>query len=177
MGEVLEVTALSGYADAIGRWLWAMQAVRRKTLALVEGLDPATLDWQGPDGGDNAISSLLYHIALVEMSWLFMDVRGEELPPSVKSDFPYDMGSAQKGLTPVLGVSLDEHLVRLARSRSVFLGALREMTLDDWRRLRSPEDEDYQVAPEWAVFHLVEHEAGHAYQISSIKRRATRFLP
>lgn len=32
MGEVLQVTALPVYPDEIGRWLWAMQALRRRTL-------------------------------------------------------------------------------------------------------------------------------------------------
>jgi hypothetical protein len=48
-------------------------------------------------------------------------------------------------------VPLEEHLGRLARSRSVFLETLREITLDDWRRVSSPDDEDYDVTPERAV--------------------------
>jgi hypothetical protein len=176
MKEVLQVTALSGYPDEIGRWLWAMQALRSRTLELVEGLDQATLDWEGPDGRDNAIGSLLYHIALVEMSWLHFDLLlQKELPPAVKSDFPFDMGSAQAGLTRVPNVSLGDHLGRLERSRSIFLDAFRGMALDDWRRLRSPSDEE-EVTPEWVVFHLVEHEAGHGFQISAIKGRAGRFF-
>ena len=63
---------------------------------------------------------------------------------------------------------------RLARSRKVFLETFREIPGEEWRRLRSPEGEDYSVTPEWAVFHLVEHEAGHAFQISSLKARARR---
>jgi hypothetical protein len=43
-------------------------------------LDQQTLDWQGLDRSENSIGSLLYHIALVEMSWLFMDLLEEELP-------------------------------------------------------------------------------------------------
>jgi hypothetical protein len=174
--KVLEVTPLSDYPEEIGRWLWAMGAVRQKTLGFVEGMGQATLDWQGPDGRDNAIGSLLYHIGLAEMSWLYEDVLEREFPPGVKSDFPFPYAQAGVGLTPLLGVTLEEHLGRLARGRAVLLEALRHISLDDWRRLRSPEDVDYEVTPEWAVFHLVEHEAGHAYQISSTKRRASRFL-
>jgi hypothetical protein len=43
-------------------------------------LDQQTLDWQGLDRSENSIGSLLYHIALVEMSWLFMDLLEDELP-------------------------------------------------------------------------------------------------
>lgn len=177
MGEVLQVTALSGYPDEIGRWLWAMQELRRRTLELVEGLDQATLDWEGPDGRENAIGSLLYHIALVEMSWLHFDLLlQKEFPPEVKRDFPFDMGSAHAGLRRVPNVPLGEHLSRLERSRSIFLDAFRGMTLDDWRSLRSFGGDADQVTPEWVVFHLVEHEAGHACQISAMKRRAKRFF-
>jgi hypothetical protein len=51
---------------------------------------------------------------------------------------------------------------------------MRSILLDDWRRLRSPDDVDYRVTPEWAVFHLVEHEAGHSFQISALRSRAER---
>lgn len=174
MGEVLQVTALSGYPDEIGRWLWAMQETRRKTLELVQGLDQATLDWKGPDGRENSIGSLLYHLALVEMSWLHFDLLlRQDFPPEVKSDLPFEMGSAaHKGLTHVPDIALEEHLGRLERSRAIFLEAFRGMTLDDWRRLRHFGGDADHVSPEWVVFHLVEHEAGHACQISSLRRRA-----
>lgn len=174
MSEVLQVTALKGYPDEIGRWLWAMQALRHRTLKSIEDLDQATLDWEGPDGGDNAIGSLLYHIALTEMSWLYLDILQQEFPSEVKSDFPYDMVNPQGSLTRIRNVSLEVHIGRLERSRSIFLEAFRNITADDWRRLRSPEDVKYEVTPEWAVFHLVEHEAGHTFQISAIKQRANR---
>jgi hypothetical protein len=174
MKEVLQVTALSGYPEEIGRWLWSMQELRRKTLELVEGLDQATLDWEGSDGRDNAIGSLLYHLALVEMSWLHYDLLLlKEFPSEVKSDFPFEGWTAQSGMTSIPNVSLSDHLGRLERSRSIFLDAFRGMTLDDWRRLRSPSDEE-DVTPEWVVFHLVEHEAGHGFQISAMKRRAPK---
>jgi hypothetical protein len=176
MSEVLQVTPLSGYPDEIGRWLWAMQELRRSTLERALGLDQATLDWEGPDGRDNAIGSLLYHIGLVEMSWLHYDLLLlKEFPPAVKSDFPFEGWSAQTGLTRLPNVLLAEHLGRLERSRSIFLDAFRGMTVDEWRRLRTP-DGDEHVTPEWVLFHLVEHEAGHAFQISAMKGRAKRFF-
>ncbi|MDB4894246.1 MAG: hypothetical protein JWN15_508 [Firmicutes bacterium] len=176
MKEILQVTALSGYPDEIGRWLWSMQALRSGTLEMVEGLDQATLDWQGPDGRDNAIGSLLYHIARVEMSWLHYDLLLlKEFPPAVNSDFPFEGWSSPTSMMHVPNVSLADHLGRLERSRSIFLDAFRGMTVADWRRLRSPSPEE-DVTPEWVVFHLAEHEAGHQYQINAIKRRARHFF-
>jgi len=171
-----QVVPLAGYPPDIGRWLWALQDVRRITLGAVAGIDAATLDWRGPEGRENSIGSLLYHVAMVEMSWLFLDVLCEpSFPDDVKADFPFDMAS-NRGLTQVKGVAFEDHLARLERSRAVFLERLRGMTLDDFRHLRVPDEVDYEVTPEWAVYHLVEHEAGHAYQMRSLKRRGAKPL-
>jgi len=173
MRDVLQLIPLAGFETEIGRWLWALEEVRRQTLDSVMDLDPSTLDWAGAQGNENAIGSLLYHIALVEMSWLFMDIFERELPSEVVSLFPHAMATEGR-LTPVLGISLDAHLDRLRRSRGIFLETLRGMSVDDWHRLRSPKDAPYQVTPAWATFHLIEHEAGHAAQIRTLKARAHR---
>jgi hypothetical protein len=173
--RILQGQSLPGYPPEIGTWLWAMEAVRQRTLRLVEGLDQRTLDWEGLDARENGIGSLLYHIAGVEVGWLFIDILLQpDLPASLKVDFPFESRNAEGRLTPVLGVPLDEHLGRLTRSRRTFLDTFREIPAEEWRRLRHPDGEDYAVTPEWAVFHLVEHEAGHAFQISSLKARAKR---
>jgi DinB superfamily len=178
----LQITPLDGYDLEIGRWLWALQDVRRRyTVRLVKDLDPRLVDWEGPDGQENAIGSLLYHIAQVELGWLYGDLKGRtELPPTVKPDFPFPSRTPDRHhLTRVLGIPLTEHVARLDRSREVFLRELHGISSDEWRRLRRPPDfekDNYEVTPEWAVFHLIEHEAGHAFQISSLKARGTRML-
>jgi len=105
-----------------------------------------------------------------------IDIQEEEFPPAVRADFPYPMSDGEGRLTRVLDVPLAEHLGRLERSRAILLKAFRGMLPDEWRRPRHPGDVDYEVTPEWAVFHLVEHEAGHAFQISSLKARVARFF-
>jgi len=166
---------LPGYEPEIGNWLWAMQEVRRRTLRLVQALDQRTLDWEGLDERENAIGTLLYHIALVELAWLYEDILLQpELLDPLQSDFPFPMEDAEGRQTPVLGVPVEVHLERLARSRALFLETFKQVSAEEWRRLRYPGDVDYGVTPEWAVFHLVEHEAGHAFQISSLKARARR---
>lgn len=177
----LQIVPLEGYDPEIGRWLWALQEVRHRTLRLVKDLDERLVDWEGPDGQENAIGSLLYHIAHVEVGWLFGDVQGmTELPPVINPYFPFP-GREPDGnrLTRVSGVPIAEHVARLERSREVFLEELRGISPEEWRRLRRPpdfEEVNYEVTPEWAVFHLVEHEAGHAFQISSLKARGMRML-
>ncbi len=167
------VSPLPGCEPAVGRWLWALEEVRRRTLELAADLDQRTLDWEGPDGRENAIGSLLYHLALVEASWLFMDLLQQEIPSDISQHFPHD--GLQTGFARVLAVPLPEHLARLTLVRRALLEAISPMTLSEWRRLREPVDRPgYQVTPEWAVFHLIEHEAGHAAQISSLRARVAR---
>jgi hypothetical protein len=173
--RLLEVSPLEGYHADVGRWLWALQDVRRITRRAVDGLDVATLDWRGPDGSENSIGSLLYHVAGVEMGWLFIDVLGRPLPDDVKADLPFE-GWTDDALTHVGGLPLDQHLGRLERTRATFLEHVRGMDVPDFRRVNAPEGEEYEVTLEWVVYHLVEHEAGHAYQMRSLKRRAVQHL-
>lgn len=179
MVDQLEVIPLGGYPPEIGRWLWALQEVRQRTMRLIHDLDHRAIDWEGPDGLENAIGSLLYHIAGVEMDWLHLDIKGlTELPAAVKGDFPF-AGTEPDGrrLKRVLGVPLSEHIGRLSRSREFLLREFIEISAEDWRTLRpDPLAGKYQVSPEWVVYHLVEHEAGHGSQISSLKSRYARMM-
>jgi hypothetical protein len=172
----LQIDPLPAHDPEIGRWLWALEEVRDRTLRLVAGLDQRMLDWEGPDGRENAIGSLLYHIALTEMEWLFLDVLGQDLPTSLRNDFPYPAEDAQGRHSRVVGMPLGSHLTRMRQSRGILLNECREISPAEWRRPRLPIGEDYEVTPEWVIFHLVEHEAGHAFQISSLKARVSRLF-
>lgn len=170
MRETLAVKPFEGYPAEIGVWLWALEETRSGTKVHVDGLGQDVIDWAGPEDDENSIGTLLYHIAAVEMGWLHFDVLGqpERFP---EADFPFEPFSEGR-ITPVMGVPLADHLARLDRSRAIFLERIKEINLVDWSKLRSPEGEDYDVSPAWMVFHLVEHEAGHAAQIGVLKKRA-----
>jgi uncharacterized damage-inducible protein DinB len=174
MRTILESKPLEGYPTEIAVWLWAMQEAREKTKAYVKGISQDIVDWAGPDGNENSIGTLLYHIAAVEMGWLHFDVleRADLYP---EDELPLDPFTEGR-LTPFLSVSLEDHLARLDKCRAIFLERMKDMTVEDWSKLRSPEGEDYSVSPAWAVFHLVEHEAGHAAQIGVMKKRARSAL-
>ncbi|MEM7737077.1 MAG: DinB family protein [Deinococcota bacterium] len=176
MATVYQMHHLADYPQEIGGWLWGLEDARKRTKQVIRGLDQAVLDWQGEDDSENAIGSLLYHLALVEMAWLYEDVLCQ--PDATKDypqKYPWPMGSKGR-LSPVLGISLEEHIARLDTSRATFLEHLKTVTLDDWGRLRNPEDTDYQVSPAWVLFHLVEHEASHTGQMSIMKKRAQKAL-
>ena len=169
-----EVKPLPGFDPAAGRWLWAMEEARKRTLRLVQGLDQRALDWESPYSNDNAIGSLLYHIAEVEMGWLWGNVKGlTEMPPHILADFPFETEYEVTGrITTVRGVPREEHLARLEKSRSVFLEEVRGLTAAEWQTLQpDPLDDTYEATPEWILNHLIEHEMEHNEQISALVSR------
>jgi hypothetical protein len=177
--DQFRITPLEGPDPEIGRWLAALQDVRhRYTLRVVRDLDPRLIDWRGPDGQDNAIGSLLYHIAGVEMGWLWGEVLGHAAwPTEVRQLFGAHDPADEGRFIHVSGLPLADHLERLERTRAIFQREMARISIDDWRRLRlDPQEQAYEVTPEWVVFHLVEHEAAHAGQISAIKARGLRML-
>lgn len=165
---------LEGYEPAIGTWLWALQDTRRRTLDSFKGLDDQTVNWVPPDGANN-IGALLYHIAAVEMSWLYEDIlEGKPFPPEIDTLMKYNVREEDGKLTSVIVETLDIHLDRLLNCRQNFLSAFQGMSFDEFRRLRKTED--YEVTPEWVIHHLMQHEAEHRGQIGEIRGVAERAL-
>ena len=169
--ELKAMTPLPGSDPLVSSWLWGMEETRRGLLECVRDLDQSQLDWRGPADTDNSIGSLLYHVALIEMSWLYEDLLLAEPPAEVAERFPLDHRTPDGRLAHVEGVPLDEHLDRLAFTRRRFIAEVGPITLSDWNAVREPPDVDYAVSPAWIVFHLVEHEAGHLFEVRAVKRR------
>lgn len=48
------------------------------------------------------------------------------------------------------------------------------MTPADFHRGRA--GEDYDITPEWALYHLMQHEAEHRGQIMELRQRAEKVL-
>lgn len=175
--ERYEVSPVTGFDPAIGRWLWAMGEARKRTLGLIEGLDQGTLDYPSPYPNENTIGSLLYHIAEVEMGWLWGNIRGlTEMPPEVLAEFPFEPVCGETGrITVVAGVALEEHVARLEKSREVFLNEVKGLTAAEWQTLMpDPLDSTYEATPEWILYHLFEHEMEHNEQISALVSRLGR---
>ena len=157
----------------IGRWLWAFQDTRRRTLRELDGLTQTAVDWL-PGDNESSIGTVLYHIALIECAWLYTEVLEQPVPPTVLALFPYDHRDEQGRLTQVQGMTLNLHLRRLEKVRELSLEVYQQMSLLDFRRPRSLPD--YDVTPEWVLHHLIQHEAEHRSQIGSLRARAERRL-
>ena len=162
----LVVSALPGYEEEIGRSLWCLEDVRRTLLTGLKGVGQDILDAKMDER--QTIGSQLYHIALIEADWLYEEVLCTEWDADIRSLFPLDSRSEDGSNTHIEGQSLEEHLSRLKKVREVFLSHFRSMDLSDWRKVR--ELEQYDVTPEWVVYHLIEHEAHHRGQIFQLLR-------
>jgi uncharacterized damage-inducible protein DinB len=149
----------------IGRWLAAFEEVRRDTLAVVAEIPPEAIDRDPGDGGDT-LGTVLYHIALIEIDWVITDVldRGADISREL---IPYDDRQVDGRLEPVLGETLAQHLERLAEVRRIVVGALSAMTPDDYHRVHARATID--VAADWVVFHLIDHEVEHRVRLSRLR--------
>ncbi|MBD1382350.1 DinB family protein [Metabacillus arenae] len=165
--RALLVSPLPEYEEEISRWLWCLEDVRRTLITELTGISQSILDTKIDER--QTIGSLLYHIALVEADWLYVEVLGGEWDPEIRSLFPLEISSEDGSLIHIEGQSLEEHFYRLNKVREVFLSHFRSMDLTDWRKPRVLEH--YDVTPEWVVYHLIEHESHHRGQIFHLLRK------
>jgi len=166
--EHLIVDAHLSKEPEIGRWLWALQDARQRTLEELGRLTPEMIDWL-PGGNESSIGTVLYHIADIEADWLYVEVLEQPLPPEVAGLFPYPTRDEKGHLTQVQGFSLEQHLSRLEIVRGLLLDVYQPMDLPEFRRLRSLPN--YDVTPEWVLHHLMQHEAEHRSQIGGLRAR------
>jgi uncharacterized damage-inducible protein DinB len=167
--ERLVIVPPADVHQEIGRFLWMMEDVRAITKRCVEGISQAALDWV-PDPAANSIGTLLYHIAGVEVSWLYEEALAQPYPNDIVALFPYEDRDASGHLILVRGVGIAEHLARLDAVRAHFLAAYGAMTLEEFRYARPMPK--YDVTPEWIAYHLIEHEAGHRGEIATTRTLA-----
>jgi uncharacterized damage-inducible protein DinB len=159
--------ALPGYEPEIGRLIWMLEDTRRRTKEVLGGLSPEALDWT-PGATANSIGALLYHLAVIEADWLYVEVlEAESFPPDLVELFPEDVRDESDRLAAARGVSLMANLSRLDVVRGHLLAAYRGMTLAEFRRVR--ELPGYDVTPEWVLHHLMQHEAEHRGQIGLLR--------
>ncbi len=181
MSKTAAVEPAKGPPPEIGYSLWTLEETRRRTLTYVTWTDPSSgqvdeisteaLDML-PDGHRHSVATLLYHIAVFEMDWLYTDILGRpedeaRMLPGMDTEllpyFPHPILLPDRSYTPVVGESLQTHIDRLAASRQAFVRVLTGMDLDDFRAPRPTQAGP--VTPEWVIEHLSQHEAEHRGQI------------
>ncbi|MBA2374470.1 MAG: DinB family protein [Chloroflexi bacterium] len=155
-----------GNDPEVGRWLAALEDGRRDTLRELERVTPAMID-RRPDGPLESIGTILYHVALIEADWVATEILGLDGPPELAAMLPWPDRRPDGRLTPIEGLTLDEHLDRLAGVRAFALDRLRSMSAAEFHRVRSLTE--YDVAPDWVIHHLLQHEAEHRAHIAWIR--------
>ena len=150
-----EMLAVDGSSE-VEAALWRLEDARTRTLRVLEDVPGEFLD-QETQG--NTIGTILYHVALIETDWLFVEVLGEPVPPELKRLLPVEDRDEEGVLVAVRGESLEQHLARLREVRETLLSRLRTMTPEDFDRTR--EFPNYHVSPAWVLHHLAQHEAEH----------------
>lgn len=163
MSESLEVIALPGYQPEIGAALWRLEDTRNRTLRVLNDIPDEYID-QEMQG--KTIGTILYHIALIELDWLFSEILEEPISEALMNLFPEEVRDKEGVLTLIKGQTLAEHLSRLGEIRKILLDNLRGMTSDEFRRKRI--FPHYEVSPEWVLHHLSQHEAEHRGEIGSV---------
>lgn len=170
--DQLLILPLAGYDPLIARWLWLLTDIRQRTLEVLANMSESALDWR-PDDAANTIGTLLYHIVAIELDWLYVEIlERPDYGAAVAALLPYDIRERSGRLTPIYGESLERHLARMAASRQLLLDELRPMTAEEFYRVRR--FDAYDVTPEWVLYHLMEHEAGHRGEIAELRRQAER---
>ncbi|MFZ5814724.1 MAG: DinB family protein [Bacillota bacterium] len=162
----LVITLPEGFDPAIGPWVWELEEERARLKRAVADLTQEQLDH--PPAGGNSIGSLLYHIAAIELSWLYDEVLVAPYPDELTALFHADVRGEGNQLSQVTGQPVRQHLHRLDAVREQLLASYRSMDLADYRCPRSLPD--YQVTPEWVLFHLLRHEAQHLGQILLLRK-------
>src|SRR3954447_4360759 len=151
----------------VGRWLAALEDARRDTYRELERVSPDMVDWY-PDAPLNSIGSLLYHIALIEADWVAVEILElTENPSELAALLPWPDRDADHHLSRIDGRTLDEHRARLDGVREWVLEKLRPMTNAEFHRVRSLEQ--YDVSPDWAVHHILQHEAEHRAHVAWLR--------
>jgi uncharacterized damage-inducible protein DinB len=155
----------------LGRLLWAFEDTRTRSLAALDGIDQTELDWSEP-GIENTIGSVLYHIALIEADYLFMDILGIDYPdwPAWLEDaLPHPDRDDKGHLSVVRDVPLAAHLGLLERVRTEFLRLVAPLTTEEFHASRAIPEAGYEISPAWTLHHLMQHEAEHRGQITAIR--------
>ena len=167
------VEPLSGYAPEIGQVLSLLADARQRTMRCVDGLPSEAVDWElGPNF--HTIGSVLYHVAAVEVNWLYGLVLQQDMPIEIADWFPRTIVDDRANITPVKNISLDGHLYRLDKAHAILLTAFQGMSLEEFRRVRDVPR--MTVTAETVAQQLLQHEAEHRGQIMSLRTAAETFF-
>lgn len=170
MGEMKRRTIfpIPSREPEIGQWLGALEEARQRTKRAIANLDQTALD-AAPPGFPNSIGTLLYHIALIEADYLYIDVMGHDVyMPELQSLLPFPDRDDVGRLWVVTGAPLHEHIARLDAVRWQLIDHFSQMPLSDFEFERDYPEWSYTISPRWTLHHLMQHESEHRGEIGAL---------
>ncbi len=173
------LVAPEGFASReVARFLWQMDEQSRRLHQDTRGLSAEELGWQ-PRPGMNTIGMLLAHIAYAETHLAQVGLLGEE---TGHAQDVIDLTEEEEGMplaegappAPALaGKPLEYFDDLLARARAHTHRVARTLTDADLdTQVTRPPRPDGMVRVfnrAWVLYHMLDHEAGHHYQINLLR--------
>src|SRR5262245_16454147 len=164
-----------------GLFLWQLDDQSRRLGEDTRGATPEELAWQTVPGM-NTIGMLLAHIAAVEVGWVRAAVFGNDRDSGEVRGLTkrqIDMPLAPDGRPPaaLAGKTLEYFDGLLARARDFTRASIATLTDADMdRRFRTPASweprgGEFEGTIGWALYHILEHEAGHYGQINLLRHQ------
>jgi uncharacterized damage-inducible protein DinB len=144
----------------VGVLLTVLHEARVRTLATAGRI----ADLDALPVGHHSAGTLLYHVAAIELDWLYCEVLQTDFPVQDAEWFPYPVRDKEGHLSAVTNEPLERHLARLSWVRGLLDETFLPMSAEDFRRVRVLDD--YDVTPEWVLMHLALHEAQHQGQLA-----------
>lgn len=163
----LRVHLPDGVDQRVGEALWRLEDARKRTLAVIAGLSEERVN-DPPAIGRNTIGSLLYHVAAIELDWLYADILQEPFPEGVEEWFPVDVRN-QAGELSNVSEPLARHAERMAWVRAQLVARI--SILPPEAMDEEHENDGTRSTPAWVLHHLAQHEAEHRGHIEMLRDR------
>jgi len=164
-----------------GLFLWQLDDQSRRLGEDTRRATVAELTWQ-PRPGMNTIGMLLAHIAAVEVGWMRAAVHGTDRDSVQvlgisKREIGMPLAPGALGPEALADRELSWFDALLARAREHTRAAVAPLTDADLeRRFRTPASwepggTEFEGTIGWALYHILEHEAGHYGQINLLRHQ------
>jgi uncharacterized damage-inducible protein DinB len=143
----------------------------------IQGISPQELEWQ-PERGMNTIGMLLAHNAIVDVFWTQLMILGIKETDSMPilgitmDDDGLPLAPDAEGPANLRGKPLAFYEDLLARGRAYVREAWSKVSDPDMDREATrdrPDGSKRLLSVRWAMYHIVEHYAGHRGQIQLLR--------
>jgi uncharacterized damage-inducible protein DinB len=152
----------------------------RRLIEDTRALAPEALAWQ-PRPGQNSMGMLLAHVAYWEVFWDRYILEDQPLPFEVRDVLGLDRAEVGTPLpadgrppAALAGRGIDFFHDLLARARAHTYAVARQLRDADLEReitRQRPDGSQTVITPRWALYHMLEHEAGHYGQILLLRHQ------